>query len=488
MTADRRGIFTYPTSAGLAGIARMDRLIARAVFNLALPGRVLLKHMSIPFFTLALGSAPATATESTIKPVPQKIAAVTAGETPQNDAEGRKQAHERELQDLTRNITLTSERQAELQREINAIDRDRDTLNADLLRTAQRVHGLETELDATEERLIRLGENVSGVRASLNERRGVLAEVLATLQRIGRRPPPALAVRPQDALAAVRSAMLLNAVMPEIRTEAEALAADLQQLTSLHDEIAGERDRLKSDAQRLAEERSRVELLIAAKREKVNASREKLAAETRRARELAEAATSLKDLIGKLELEIDSARQAAMNAAATNTRNNTARRSSDPFADPGRLSPTIAFAHAKGLLGLPVSGAALRGFDEDDGFGSRTQGISIAARGGARVTAPADSWVVYSGPFRSYGQLLILNAGDGYHMLLAGMEKIDVDLGQFVLAGEPVAIMGAPKLASAAALELGVTRPVLYVEFRKNGNSIDPAPWWARPEDEKVRG
>ena len=83
---------------------------------------------------------------------------------------------------------------------------------------------------------------------------------------------------------------------------------------------------------------------------------------------------------------------------------------------------------------------------------------------------------------------MIINAGGGYHILLAGMERITVELGQFVLTGEPVAVMGsAPKVASVSAF--GSSDPVLYVEFRKDGNSIDPSPWWATTtEDEKVRG
>jgi septal ring factor EnvC (AmiA/AmiB activator) len=95
--------------------------------------------------------------------------------------------------------------------------------------------------------------------------------------------------------------------------------------------------------------------------------------------------------------------------------------------------------------------------------------------------------VVYAGPFRSYGQLLILNAGGGYHVLLAGMERISVDLGQFVLTGEPVAIMGGGSQVSAA-VATGTKQPVLYVEFRKDGTPIDPSPWWATNEGEKVRG
>src|SRR5205823_9762967 len=110
--------------------------------------------------------------------------------------------------------------------------------------------------------------------------------------------------------------------------------------------------------------------------------------------------------------------------------------------DPGRLSPAIAFASARGALPLPVNGVRIRDFGSSDGLGGTEKGLWIASRSGAQVTAPCDGWVVYAGPFRSYGQLLILNAGGGYHILLAGMERISVDLGQFVLTGEPVAVMG----------------------------------------------
>ncbi|MEA2855812.1 MAG: murein hydrolase activator, partial [Methylobacteriaceae bacterium] len=92
------------------------------------------------------------------------------------------------------------------------------------------------------------------------------------------------------------------------------------------------------------------------------------------------------------------------------------------------------------------------------------------------------------GPYRTYGQLLIINAGSGYYVVLAGMERINVDVGQFVLTGEPVATMGDGTAKTAAAIAIGGAQPVLYVEFRKDGAPIDPGPWWARPEMKKVRG
>jgi len=97
-----------------------------------------------------------------------------------------------------------------------------------------------------------------------------------------------------------------------------------------------------------------------------------------------------------------------------------------------------------------------------------------------------DGWVVFAGVFRSYGQILIINGGDGYHMLLAGLSQIDVQLGQFVLAGEPVGLMSGASRGSKA--NPPANAPVLYVELRKDGRSIDPDPWWASEGTQKVQG
>jgi len=154
------------------------------------------------------------------------------------------------------------------------------------------------------------------------------------------------------------------------------------------------------------------------------------------------------------------------------------------FASLDRLKPAFPFETAKGTLRLPAQGKRVKRFGDADAAGSTLKGISLQTRGEARITAPADGWVVYAGEFRSYGQLLIINAGGGYHILLAGMSRIDVSLGQFVLAGEPIAVMGS--LATPSQGD-DSSRPVLYVEFRKDGRPIDPDPWWAEAS-EKVQG
>lgn len=394
-----------------------------------------------------------------------------------------------ELDAVTRDIALTAERQEELKREIEALENDDATLNETLIGIGKRVQALEGEIDQTEQRMRDLSGDVAAIRGSLAERREVLGEVLGALQRMGHRPPPALLVRPEDALASVRSAILLGAVVPSLRHAADQLTADLGQLIALRAEIGRERDNLRADAIRLAEDRARVRLLIEEKKRKRAASAEALAEERRRASALAEQATSLRDLIALMEKEIEAASRASAEAekAADNERDG-AGTAPTSLGSADRLTPAIAFADARGLLPKPANGQRIREFGEKDDLGGSSQGISIATRPNAQVNSPADGWVVYAGPFRSYGQLLIINAGGGYHVLLAGMERIDVQLGQFVLAGEPVAAMATPQLASAGAQDIGATLPVLYIEFRKDGTSIDPAPWWAVSSDQKVGG
>ena len=377
----------------------------------------------------------------------------------------------------------SAETEAALKREIEQIGADRRKLNRDLIDTAARARAVEAKIEATQARLKPLDENEASIRKSLDGRRAVIGEVLAALQRIGHRPPPALIASPEDALQAVRTAMVLGAVLPEMRQEVEALATDLKELVGVRKKITAERDRLKEEVASLGKERARMTALID-ERQKQQAEREKaLDSERTRASALAKQVDNLRDLIAKLEQGLDPATRAAREKAIRET----ARPALAALHDPGRLAPAVVFSTLRGQIPIPVNGIKLKDYGAPDAVGGLEKGVSIATRAGAQVTSPADGWVVYAGPFRSYGQLLILNAGAGYHILLAGMERISVDLGQFVLTGEPVAVMGNGSHI-AAILATGSSQPVLYIEFRKDGAPIDPGPWWAAGEGEKVRG
>lgn len=394
-------------------------------------------------------------------------------------------AREQELEAARNEQRRAAEAEKKLRAEIDALGEDRRKLNAALIGTAARLRDVEANLSATEERMKPLEDNERALRRSLAERREVLAEVLAALQRMSRNPPPALLVSPEDAVKSVRSAIVLGAVLPEMRGRAEALATDLSELVRLRGRLTDERTRLAADLASLNSERQRMALLVEERQRKQADTEKSLQGERQTALVLSRQVDNLKDLIGRLEQGLDSATRAARTATRSADDQKNARTDLAALTDPGRLSPLIAFASAKGRLPMPVNGVKLRDFGAS---GGAERGLTIATRAAAQVTSPCDGWVVYAGPFRSYGQLLILNAGDGYHVLLAGMERISVDIGQFVLTGEPVAVMGSGTSQTAATIPIGSSQPALYVEFRKDGSPVDPGPWWAKKESEKVRG
>ena len=454
---------------------------------------------------LALCVALPTARAET-PPAAQAVPAAAPSATDEAAAK-RQDSMRQDLARIQGEIKLSDETLARLRKEIQAIGADSEKLRQQLVETGNQTHETEAKVLGAEARLASLDSNEDNIHVSLDSKRGLLIEVLASLQRMGRNPPPALLVSPDDALEAVRTAMLLGAVLPEMRQEMQALVANLKELARVRGEITIERDTLKQALITLAEQRTRTQLLVEERQKVLAQEQNTLATEQAHATALAQEAANLKDLIARMEREVAPAKRAADSADAATSQ---ARPSLAALQDPSRLTPAMPFDQAKGLLRLPVTGAMLRGFGADDGNGGAAKGMTLTATPGASVTAPCDGWVVFAGKFRSYGQLLIINAGGGYHIVMAGMDKINVGLGQFVLTGEPVAAMGSgPSLGSDAdpgsQAGLGKTdtgmqataaafggassagQPALYIEFRKDGVSIDPTPWWAN-QGEKARG
>lgn len=431
--------------------------------------------LSVIVLTASLGGLPATAQEAVAT---SQVAA---------PADAIKQ-REQELEAARAQQKSAAQLQEKLKADIAAIGQDRSKLNQQLIDIAARVRGVEIRIGEAEVRLRPLDAREQQIRNSLDSRRSEIVEVLAALQRAGRRAPPALLVRPEDALQSLRTAMLLGSVVPEMRAQAERLVGDLNELIGLRKAIATERDQLGIDRDKLKGDQVQLASLVEERQRQQSAIEKDMEAEGARALALSRQADSLQGLIARMEQDLKSAAKAAQTAslqgapAALNGKPNL-----KALKDPGRLSPAIAFASAKGLFALPVNGVKIREFGGSDGVGGVEKGISLATRAGAQVTTPCDGWVVYAGPFRSYGQLLILNAGGGYHVLIAGMERISVNIGQFVLTGEPVATMGTTSQV-ASILAANASQPVLYIEFRKDGTPIDSGPWWAANEGEKVRG
>ena len=416
--------------------------------------------------------------------------------------ETEKATRQLELEATQRILQASGDVRQKLQAEVQALQSDRARLNAALIGATAKLQATEARITGIEQRLVTLAQTSDAIRTSLETRRAVVVEVLAALQRMGRSPPPAVLVRPEDMLEAIRASMMLGAVLPELRSETEALASDLTEMVRLRDAASAEKSTLAREVESLVEDRERLVALVDARQRELVAAEQTAREEAERVAALAGKASSLQALIGQLETEIsasarvaEAARLAAEKAEAEARLavDAQARETRDKFAalavkDPARLAPKVSFAETRGLLPLPAAGTLLKGFNSSDATGGTLKGAAYSTRQGAMVSAPCDGSVVFAGPFRTYGQLLIINAGGGYYLLLAGMERINVKLGQFVLAGEPVAVMGEGSRVTAAAVGSDTTQPVLYVEFRIDGVSIDPSPWWAASTNEKVRG
>lgn len=381
-----------------------------------------------------------------------------------DDLDARRDATLAEQARIAREMILGQERIDRMTAEVEALGRDMGSIDAALIQAAKTERKLADEIDAIAGEVAEREARRDAVKASLQARRGLLAEVLGALQRMGLNPPPALLVKPEDALGSVRSAILLGSVVPELREQTRRLLADLEELQRLAASIAAERDRLAATVATQVEEKKRLSLLLEIKKELRARSEAAIDTERHQREVLAARATTLKELIAALSDEIGRRERAGAAAA---------------MPAPDILAPSAPFASLTGRLVPPVAGRFDRRFGQADASGAHMQGDTLQTQSGAIVTAPSDATVLYAGPFRSYGQLLILDAGDGYHVVLAGMGNIGVSSGQSLLAGEPVGAMGETRLASAASFAGEGALPVLYVEFRKDGKPVDPSPWWS---------
>lgn len=389
-----------------------------------------------------------------------------------------------DLEAVEATISLTQERIDALKAEIAEVEGDRTRQNAALIAAAQRVKLAEIEVADVEERLSELIVSELEVRGRLDGSNAEIANVLAALERISLNPPPALIVDPDDALGSARSAMLIAAIVPQLTARAAAVTADLQTLTDIKAQALAEEATLKANYDVLDEDRLRIATLIAARRQGIDMRSAELAAEEAEAEALAARAATLQELIGTLSERVTSvstAAAAADAAADPDAPTLTPEAIQVALANTARTEPAIPFGAARGYLAMPANGVNVVDYGAGDGFGGISQGISVVTRADAQVVAPADGWVLYKGPYLNYGQIVILNTGQTYTVLLAGLDTVTVDIGQFVQMGMPLGTMGSRTIGRSVTTNAGADQPTLYIELRQNNEPIDPTGWWAAP-------
>ena len=441
--------------------------MAETARSFAFAARTALGAAALAGMIAGAAAAPANAPSTPAATAPPAAPSATPSPAPDEAAQ---QERLRGIEDTLRD---SDEQRRRIEAEIESLRADKARLNAALIDTTAKVQDAERDIASANDRLTALNANADALGRSLDNRRAVVADVLAVLQRMGRNPPPAILVRPEDMAEAIRTATVLGSTVEALKSETDALRADLAQLAELRADIARQRDDIAQKSSGLSADKTRLAILVEARQQSLSAAEQALAAQRDRAAQLAGQAANLKDLIAGME------RGAAGIAA---------RAAASRAADPARLKPAVAFLDAKGKLVLPVAGAVLKSFGDPDGFGGAEKGVSIGTPPGATVASPVDGLILFSGPYRSYGQLLIINAGQGYNFVLAGMDRMNVSVGQFILAGEAVATMGDGSTRTAVAAAIGATQPVLYIELRKDETTVDSGPWWAKADIEKARG
>ncbi len=339
-----------------------------------------------------------------------------------------------------------------------------------------------------EEQLEELDQRAAAKRQSLNGQRKQLDSLIAALQRIALHPPVALIALPASPADTIRSALLLRGTVPEIETRAQVLREDIKALSEIRAAITAARQKIQSEQRDLTNERRALATLTSKKlnlAKSTSVAQQKL---NKRAQALGSKAKNLKDLVTRLAADQrKKARADALKKKQTRAANRAVRPVPAPnreivtTASKGRNTDTRAVKTQIANLprfprrGLPVAGRISVSFGGKDHNGQKSRGISIRARPNATVIAPSSGKVVFAGPFRGLGNLLIIEYGRQYHLLLGRLEKIDVPVGEKVLAGEPVGIIPSTEL----------TGTTLYLELRRNGRPINPLPWLAARRDRK---
>ena len=351
-----------------------------------------------------------------------------------------------ELSRVTSQIEQAKKEHQKLREKAQSVQKEILDVRKKMVAAAGSIQEQEESLSRLEQKLAEFEAQQGVMKKRLDIRKAQRMHVLAALQSLAFKPTEALLAQPLAPQDTLRSALLLREAVPRLEYSTEGLRKDLNRIASLTTAIRAQYAQIKTMAKRLDDKRRDMNKLIEKKSQLQTAFASESTRAKNRAENLAKQAGDLKELLAKLEA--DSRKRAAVSKK--------------------QEIPTGAFMSAKGHIPYPVKGNVIKKFGELTETGITSKGIMIATRANAQVISPYDGTVLFAGPFRGYGQLVIIEHGDGYHTLLAGIGRLDTSVGQSLLAGEPVGIMVAE------------TKPTLYIELRKNGQPINPAGWLAQ--------
>jgi septal ring factor EnvC (AmiA/AmiB activator) len=412
-----------------------------------------------------------------------------------------------QLKSVEKALDESRKTQARYAKEAEALAAELTRLRDASVSAARAVQVREAAIADIEAQLTQLADDENQKVAALQQRSQQYDEFLMALQRLARNPPEALALAPGEPIDAVRGALLLGAAIPQIEAKARELQAQIAALTATRKRTAEKRSQLVAENAALAKQQLALNGMIARKASLQAQAAHGVEITAQRLRQLSLQAGDLRQLIESIEAE-QQRREEAQKQLDRELLARAATRAPRPLAPPPAVEePTVAtaapqpeiarpdagpaiaaaidparpkslrpFTAARGAMVMPVAGRLKLRYGENDEFGAPSKGIVVLAPAGGRVVAPFDGRIEFAGPFRGYGQILIIEHGDGYHSLLAGLERIDGVVGQWLVSGEPVGIMPT-----------GDREAALYLELRYHSQPINPLPWLAT-RDDKVSG
>lgn len=348
-----------------------------------------------------------------------------------------------DLVSVQKKLELEKKQKERLEAETAKIETELSGVKERLVKYGKSILANERALGSLEKRLNELEERKVALTDSLRRNRSDIARLILALERVRRVPPEALIVRPGAPLETAQSAMLMEQALAVIYRQAEKVRADLAELSLVTEDISQKKSSALKTTTALKKESVELSSLLK-ERERLYASAAKDLEERKASvRKISAQAQNLQDLVRKLEEQERLSARKRQGPAARST----------PPPRPGQPQ-------------LPVTGVILARYNEPDAFGAPSKGLTIESRAGALVVAPMGGIVRFTGNFRNYGQMVILEHQGDYHSLIAGFKKIDTVVGQSVSAGEPLGT-----LAEVG----GGKKPSLYYELRHKGSPVNPA-------------
>jgi len=380
------------------------------------------------------------------------------------------QENSERLNELRKQIEETAEKAETLEKQAIEVREEIAEIQQKLINSAADIQKTEDQITNGENNIADLLIREKNLEDRLNDKKFEMASTLGAMQRLSLQQTNVVAFKPGEAIDTLRTTSLLKVILPDLKNRASLIENDLDELNEVRYEITEQNTILKQQLTVLVIANNDIDVLLKKRIERQNLLDFSTAQERQKLKQFAENAKDLQDLIDQIETEIALRDEAAKKAETLLRDRPTSSRNSVNTATAPIPRDGTSFANAKGNLPLPARGTIGQSFNQLLATGSRAKGITIDTRQGATVIAPHDGRIEFAGKFRTYGKLLIISHGDGYHTLLAGMENINSIVGQWVLKGEPVGQM-------SNETGLSNSKQKLYVELRQKGKPVNPLPW-----------